>query len=127
MISTLPIPDTFVVNIGDVLSYWSNDSFVSTAHTVLNVTGKERWSIPFSIGPNYKTVIEPLEECAMEGEKKYGSVKAGDYVFKSLTKGRYSEQKKYREIFGVKDGIGIVVRSCSKDIDSKREPVACSI
>ena len=53
-LSALPIPGTFVVNIGDMLSYWSNDNFVSTVYRVLNITGEERYSKPFFRGPNYE-------------------------------------------------------------------------
>jgi len=98
-----PITGTFVVNIGDMLSYWSNDLFISTVHRVLNITGEERYSIPFFMGPNYETLVEPLESCIKAGKKNYDSILAGDYVFRRLAKSRYSEVE-YQKIFG-KDGI----------------------
>ncbi|KAH7386381.1 putative isopenicillin N synthetase [Cadophora sp. MPI-SDFR-AT-0126] len=97
-ISAPPIPGTFVVNIGDMLSYWSNDLFVSTVHRVLNVTGEERYSIPFFMGPNYETVVEPLEGCVKEGKKNYESVLAGDYVWRRLAKSRFSDEE-YQKMF----------------------------
>lgn len=69
-ISPQPIPGTFVVNVGNMLSYWSSDTFVSTVHRVLNITGDERYSIPVFMGPNYETLVEPLENCVKEGKKK---------------------------------------------------------
>lgn len=97
-LSAPPIPETFVVNIGDMLSYWSNDTFVSTVHRVLNITGEERYSIPFFAGPTYETLIEPLENCVKEGKKNYNSVLAGDYVWKRLAKSRFSDEE-YNQMF----------------------------
>ena len=102
-ISAPPIPGTFVVNIGDMLSYWSNDTFVSTVHRVLNTTGEERYSIPFFMGPNYETLLEPLENCVKEGKKNYPSVVAGDYVWRRLARSRFTEEE-YDQMFR-KEGV----------------------
>ena len=40
----------------------------STVHRVLNMTGKERYSIPFVLKPNAGTTIESLPTCLREGE-----------------------------------------------------------
>lgn len=42
-----PIRGTFVVNVGDFLQRISNDVFVSTVHRVRNLSGLERYSMPF--------------------------------------------------------------------------------
>ncbi len=55
-----PIPDTYVINIGDMMQVWSNGRFSSTAHRVINRSGNERYSIPMFVQPNYETMIEPL-------------------------------------------------------------------
>ncbi|KAK4541784.1 hypothetical protein LTR36_007316 [Oleoguttula mirabilis] len=89
-----PVPGTFVVNIGDMLARWSNDTMISTVHRVLNITGQERYSIPFFFGPNYDTVVHPLETCIAEGEvAKYDPVVAGDYVYERLAKSRISKEE----------------------------------
>jgi isopenicillin N synthase-like dioxygenase len=61
-----PIPDTFVVNIGDALSIWTNNVFLSTLHRASNTTGAERYSIPFFFGPDYDAVMETLPSCISE-------------------------------------------------------------
>ncbi|HYC37201.1 MAG TPA: 2OG-Fe(II) oxygenase family protein [Usitatibacter sp.] len=55
-----PIPDAFVINIGDILQAWSNGRFSSTPHRVINRYGTERISIPLFVNPNYNTVVKPL-------------------------------------------------------------------
>jgi isopenicillin N synthase-like dioxygenase len=55
-----PVPDTFVVNVGEVLKVWSDGIFSSTVHRVVNRSGKERYSIPFFMYPSYDAVIHTL-------------------------------------------------------------------
>ncbi|KIW17910.1 hypothetical protein PV08_05105 [Exophiala spinifera] len=61
-----PIPDTFVVNIGDALSIWTNNVFLSTLHRATNSSNVERYSIPFFFGPDYDCVMETLPSCVSE-------------------------------------------------------------
>ncbi|EOO01943.1 putative clavaminate synthase-like protein [Phaeoacremonium minimum UCRPA7] len=82
-----PIKGTFVVNIGDMMSRWSNDVFTSTLHRVINKTGRERYTIPFFFGPSYDAVIAPLpfKTCNSDGKgPRYEPVQAGEYVWKRL-------------------------------------------
>ncbi len=59
------VDDCFIVNIGDLLARWSNDTWVSTLHRVVNPpagAGPEarRQSLVFFHNPNYDAVIESL-------------------------------------------------------------------
>ena len=57
------LPETFVVNLGDLMAEWTNDRWVSTLHRVVNpprdkALGSRRLSMAFFHQPNYDAVIE---------------------------------------------------------------------
>ncbi|KAE9396277.1 Clavaminate synthase-like protein [Gymnopus androsaceus JB14] len=80
-INAVPIPGTFVLNIGDQLARWTNDVFKSTIHRAINTSGKERYSIPLFFGVDYDVLLEPLPSCVSpEMPAKYEVISAGDYV-----------------------------------------------
>jgi isopenicillin N synthase-like dioxygenase len=64
-----PIAGTYVINIGDLLQRWTNGRFHSTLHRVVNVSGRERHSVPFFFTGNPLHVVECLSTCLQPGEK----------------------------------------------------------
>lgn len=70
-----PIPDTFVVNIGNIMQYWSNGLFSSTPHRVINRGGADRYSIPLFVNPDVETTIQPL----IGGDATFESFNYGEY------------------------------------------------
>ncbi len=66
------VPDTFVVNIGDLLAMWTNDRWRSTVHRVVNPkradSDRARISIPYFHQPNFDAVIECIPSCLAPGE-----------------------------------------------------------
>ncbi len=54
------VEDTFVINLGDMLQYWTEGLFVSTAHEVIHDRPSDRVSIPIFVFPNIETIIQPL-------------------------------------------------------------------
>lgn len=92
-VNAVPIPGTFVVNIGDQLARWTNDIFKSTMHRAVNRTGVERYSIPLFFGSDYDVKLEALPTCVSEDNPaKYEVVTAGDYV-KSRLEATYAHSK----------------------------------
>ena len=74
-------PNTFVVNIGDLLMRWTNDRWLSNLHRVVNPSpaGAERrarLSIAFFNHPNYDVLIECLPS---QGPAKHPPVLSGEY------------------------------------------------
>ena len=60
------IPDTFVINIGNVMQIWTDGRFSSTPHRVINRGGRDRYSIPFFVNPGPAAPIGPLNSQAAE-------------------------------------------------------------
>ncbi|KAI5478018.1 hypothetical protein MNV49_005710 [Pseudohyphozyma bogoriensis] len=103
-----PVPGTLVINVGDMLSRWTNNRFISTVHRVINKTGQPRQSMPVFFGPNYETMwafllllipwyllltqtssITALPGSVPAGEKpKFATIQAGEYVQRRLARSR---------------------------------------
>ena len=61
-----PVPGAFVINIGDMLSVWTNGLYASTPHRVIHRGARSRISAPFFFEPNFDAVVEPLERCVRD-------------------------------------------------------------
>ncbi|MDO9710488.1 isopenicillin N synthase family dioxygenase [Paracraurococcus lichenis] len=75
------IPDSFVVNTGEVLHRWSNGRFINTPHRAYNVSAGPRYAIPYFFHPNPDTLIEALPTCRVPGEApRFEPMTVGDYM-----------------------------------------------
>lgn len=57
------VPGSFAVNFGDMLHRWTNGRFKSTPHRALPPVGRDRYAIPFFLGPAFDCPIECLPSC----------------------------------------------------------------
>jgi isopenicillin N synthase-like dioxygenase len=75
-----PVPDTFVVNIGDMLELWTNGAYVATSHRVRKVK-EERYSFPLFFNVDYHTEVKPLPQFASRDGKQRPALRAGEHLF----------------------------------------------
>ena len=81
-IDVVPPPDSFIVNIGDLMMTWTNDLWLSNLHRVAvpPPDSGPRLSIAFFCHPNYDALIQCIETCRRPGEAPHHPpVRAGDY------------------------------------------------
>ncbi|KAI6144605.1 hypothetical protein BKA82DRAFT_4173373 [Pisolithus tinctorius] len=84
-INATPIPGTLVINIGDLLSRWTNGIFRSAVHRAINRSGIRRYSIPLFNGTDPHVEVEPLPTCvSAERPAKYEIINSGEYVRKRV-------------------------------------------
>lgn len=94
-VNATPIANTIVVNAGDLLARWSNDTIKSTLHRVVEPPAQPddaakqdypaRYSIAYFCNPNYDRVIRTLPGTYGEGGSKYGDVRSGEYIMGRLS------------------------------------------
>jgi isopenicillin N synthase-like dioxygenase len=87
-----PVPGSFVVNIGDMMMRWTNNTYQSTPHRVVNRSGKERYSMPFFVEPNPNTMIECLPNYTNHQAANFAPIRAVDYLL-----GRFASTYTYRD------------------------------
>ncbi len=86
-------PDSFSVNLGDLMAEWTNDRWRSTMHRIANPPRDkahlDRLSLIFFHQPNYDAVIECLPSCvSADNPARYGRTTSGDHITMKLTKQR---------------------------------------
>jgi len=75
-----PIENTLLVNVGDLLSRWTDGVYKSTPHRVINNSGKERLSLVLAFDPDPETQIDAREIFGKEHIPKQGAISCGDYL-----------------------------------------------
>lgn len=82
------IPDTVIVNTGDLMQRWTNNVFCSTKHRVIipsdSRVKRSRYSIAFFCHPNNDTEISCLESCRNHRAPIYPPILAGEYLLSRL-------------------------------------------
>lgn len=86
-ISAPPVKGTLVVNVGDFLEMATGGRYVSTVHRVVNLTGRERFSLAWFFSPSADVMIETLPGCEVVGKEV--RVNAGEWQRERLLRARY--------------------------------------
>ena len=82
-----PVPGSWVVNVGDMLSRWTNGRWQSTPHSVRNISGHDRYSCPFFFDMDMDSTVECVPTCCGEANPpRFLPVRYGDYLMERLNK-----------------------------------------
>lgn len=84
-----PIHNTFVVNIGDLLSRWTNGKFRSVPHFVVNKGTNARYSVVVFVDPDSDTIIDPIVQCGESSQ--FNPITCNEYI-----SGRFNRSFAYR-------------------------------
>jgi isopenicillin N synthase-like dioxygenase len=89
-----PIDGTWVVNVADMLSRWTNGRWQSTPHRVKNLSGGDRFSCPYFFDMDMDSIVECVPTCTDEAHPKlHPPVRYGDYLMERLDKNYQYRQK----------------------------------
>jgi isopenicillin N synthase-like dioxygenase len=98
-----PVPGALVVNIGDMMEFWSGGEFVATSHRVRRVA-EERWSFPLFFALDYDTELMPL---GRSGAAR-APIRTGEHLYAQTVRTfRYLQQRAI-EGQGEGEGEGVV-------------------
>ncbi len=89
-----PVPGTWVVNVADMLSRWTNGRWQSTPHRVKNLSGGDRFSCPYFFDMDMDAVVECVPTCTdAANPARFPPVRYGDYLMERLDK-NYAYRKR---------------------------------
>ena len=74
-------PGSLIVQLGDMLARWTNDRYRSTPHRVVGSSGVDRFSVPFFVNPDPRTVVSTISSCiTADRPGRYEPVTAGEFL-----------------------------------------------
>ena len=80
-----PIPGTWIVNVADMLSRWTNGRWQSTPHRVRNLSGGDRYSNPYFFDMDMDSLVSCVPTCTSpQNPPRHPPVRYGDYLMERL-------------------------------------------
>ncbi|KAM5355154.1 hypothetical protein ACJ41O_001800 [Fusarium nematophilum] len=93
-----PTKGAYVVNLGNLMSRWTNEKYKSNIHRVINKSGKERYSIPVFISGNPDYVVKCIPTCKSAGdEEKFPPITVEEAVSSSYAES-YGRAQKFKQL-----------------------------
>lgn len=81
-----PIEGAFVLNLGDMMTRWTNGLLPATPHRVISPRNSERLAIAFFYATSYDVVVEPvLPPARPEDGITYEPISTGQFVYNCFT------------------------------------------
>ena len=75
-----PRADALVINIGDIIQVWSNDTYKAALHRVISSNHQPRYSAPFFLNPQYSLDYQPLPSTVSAARpSRYTSINWGEF------------------------------------------------
>jgi isopenicillin N synthase-like dioxygenase len=74
------LPQSFLVNSGDMLKRWTNGRYLSTAHRARNLTTIDRYAVPFFYGARDDAIVEAVPTTvSAKRPARHEAITYGDY------------------------------------------------
>ncbi len=76
------VPDTYIVNLGDLMGFWSNGRWRSSLHRVVcpTDTSTDRLSVPLFFNPSLDALVQCVPTCLAPGEQPAEPIPAGEWI-----------------------------------------------
>ena len=76
------VPDTYIVNLGDLMGFWSNGRWRSSLHRVVCPTGsgRDRLSVPLFFNPSLDALVQCVPRGLAPGEQPAAPIPAGEWI-----------------------------------------------
>eukprot|EP00195_Chlamydomonas_chlamydogama_P011151 CAMPEP_0202891964 /NCGR_PEP_ID=MMETSP1392-20130828/1858_1 /ASSEMBLY_ACC=CAM_ASM_000868 /TAXON_ID=225041 /ORGANISM="Chlamydomonas chlamydogama, Strain SAG 11-48b" /LENGTH=325 /DNA_ID=CAMNT_0049575839 /DNA_START=25 /DNA_END=1002 /DNA_ORIENTATION=+ len=85
-VDVAPLPGCLIINLGDMLERWTNGTYKSTLHRVVNSRGAERFSIAFFFEPSFDALVEVLPGCCSPDQPpRYEPITFGQHILNKYT------------------------------------------
>ena len=88
----MPVPDAFIINLGDLMAQWTNERWRSTLHRVVNppqdvAPSTDRLSLVFFHQPNFDAPVECLSTCVASGDApKFNPTTSGEHLMAEIAR-----------------------------------------